>query len=392
MRSTVFGGIGGLGAARAGTGSARRLARLTRVLLVLLAATMVPVWPSPVGAQDDDGGLVDDTTYRSPQFGYEITWEEPWDAGPTALSLGDAGDFLVLSRPDSEVTVSFTGLTSLRKPGDELAAQVEQAREGRSVTELASEDPDADVPTATIAYSTTEYGPGVTLIEVHRVAAPGALLVVTIEGPIEEVVTAAAEARETIALEGEPFVAGVLPGSVLDGSINADGPPPVDQYESEEFGFQLAWGAPWRQRSGSTSTGYDNRVLTYEDSDDALVTVTATATENGAEDELEALLENILENTAGAELVASDPDANVPTAEIAFNGQGGPGRATIEVHVLEEGESLLTVIVEALETRFEDVSASARDAVTLDGERFIVAAVGPEALPVASPVGSPEAD
>ncbi len=71
-------------------------ARLTAGFLLALVIGGLVASPVGVSAQRDNG-LTSDTSYESPEFGYEIEWDDPWVAEDDDTESTRDGDSLSLT-------------------------------------------------------------------------------------------------------------------------------------------------------------------------------------------------------------------------------------------------------------------------------------------------------
>lgn len=82
-------------------------------------------WGAPVAlAQEEGAGIVDDETYRSPLYGYEVTWAAPWAADPaqTRSGVGASGsDLLTLGERGGDGALRVEGFRDESGRDDPLA-------------------------------------------------------------------------------------------------------------------------------------------------------------------------------------------------------------------------------------------------------------------------------
>lgn len=103
------------------------MAARTGVVAVVIAAMTVGSlgWGAPVArAQEEGAGIVDDQTYVSPLYGYEVTWGAPWaaDSRQTRSDVGaSASDLLTLGEVGGDGALRVEGYGDDSEGGDPLA-------------------------------------------------------------------------------------------------------------------------------------------------------------------------------------------------------------------------------------------------------------------------------
>lgn len=71
----------------------RRRTAIRAALLALLAIALLASGGSARAAT----GLIDETSYESPTYGYEVAWDAPWAADPTTTKSNQGADMLALA-------------------------------------------------------------------------------------------------------------------------------------------------------------------------------------------------------------------------------------------------------------------------------------------------------
>ena len=189
-------------------GSPQRLS----VLPVLTAALLALTAALPLGHggtatmaaqqsprfQTDEAGVIDETSYESPQYGYTVTWESPWEVDDASTSRR-RGDVLTLAADDA--TLRFTGQAAEGEPADLLETTIGTLLEDQPQVDLVADDPDADAPSAVLEGNTNQI-----LLEVHAVADGDAFVLVELQAPIDAVEDAVASA-EAVLLDDEAILA-----------------------------------------------------------------------------------------------------------------------------------------------------------------------------------------
>ncbi|MEJ7763460.1 MAG: hypothetical protein WKF80_11775 [Thermomicrobiales bacterium] len=321
---------------------------MTRLVLgAVLLLSMVSTPARPVSAQSDDG-LVDDTTYVSPQFEYEVTWDQPWvaDEGGTR-SRADRDDVLTLRDEGSDVPLVIVGVNTDLLPGERLELIIEDRTASDPDLRVAL-DPDNgdDFAAALLAYAPDD---GATLheyVEVSEGEAGEWLLVVDVRVPVEDL-AGAFGSSSSVEIDGDAIFQRD-PATLLDASAGDDSPgtgerrrPSVptaepdeeatgesddepteeptdpgadaqegvegDTYTSPNFDYSVTWDADvWMADETTIENGFDVVQLTAQDS-----TLSLTATDDFGGD-LTACLEDVTDFLAdgdeSVDLVIDDID------------------------------------------------------------------------------------
>ncbi|CAN0500626.1 unnamed protein product, partial [Phaeothamnion confervicola] len=90
---------------------------------MLSVFTGVVAFPAAAAASAQaDTGLVDDTTYVSPQFGYTVTWGDPWTTRARNVT-SNSGGFDALTLRNGSASLRITG----RAAGEDPAAVLDDA-------------------------------------------------------------------------------------------------------------------------------------------------------------------------------------------------------------------------------------------------------------------------
>lgn len=198
-----------------------RLSALVRpALAAIMLVTMLLVSIGASAAQNDRG-LIDDSSYQSPQFGYSVTWAEPWSTNDrdvitnpggfdTITLRGDGGTVRISGREDS-----YDPLTFLQ---DTIAIQL------ASGGDLINQDTTGAVPTAELLFGNDKMQ-----IDVLSLPDAGAIVLVSLRADQADYDAAVASAGENIQLEGSALFdasAGQMdsPGAPSVGESDADDP------------------------------------------------------------------------------------------------------------------------------------------------------------------------
>lgn len=233
--------------------------RVSAAALLLMVALFGGA-PAPTLATlaqtDPDEGLVDDTSYESPAFGYTLEWdEEAWT--PSSATSEDRGDQLEL-----EHDLGLLYIDSYAAPGadvtDCIEAEVETATEEDGVTDVAiAENADGDpIEDATRTYAFGVYtfvfagddgaSERAVYIECRSIEDGDAILQFTAinfdRTGFDDFIADTLEVTETLQLDGERRPAGNNV-SAADLSIAelGDTTSGTDSYSDESFGFNVTW-------------------------------------------------------------------------------------------------------------------------------------------------------
>ncbi|MGB3304658.1 MAG: hypothetical protein WBA63_00595 [Thermomicrobiales bacterium] len=91
------------------------------VLMLGLAPTLAPAFAS-AAAQRSDSGLIDETSYESPQFGYTVSWDAPWQTRARNVT-SNPGGFDSLTLRDGSSNLRIVG----RSNDDDLATVLDDS-------------------------------------------------------------------------------------------------------------------------------------------------------------------------------------------------------------------------------------------------------------------------
>lgn len=227
------------------------LARSTMVVAMLLAS-LAMLAPPAAGAQNDRG-LIDETSYQSPQFGYSVTWADPWETRDRDVITNPGGfDTLTLRSIDGTMRISgrsddYNPLTFLQ---DTIAIQL------ASGGEVINQDTTGAVPTAELLVGRDKMR-----IDVISIPEAGAIVLLSLRTNELDYDAVFASAQQSIQVEGEavfsdsvttetPEDAGSIPTetpvttetrtpestqTVLGAGIDGNG------YTSPNFGYSITW-------------------------------------------------------------------------------------------------------------------------------------------------------
>ena len=289
-----------------GTASSTGL-RLRRALrgLLLVAALLGPPLGTVRAAQGDDNGLVAETRYESPQFGYVIEWDRDWAADEAQTASDTNGDRLALANPTAGATVSFLGYANTVSARASLDFYVTSRGDEHPEAKIVAQDDAGDSPWTTLAYDLPPATGGDEQAVWETVAitvpADGVQVAIFFSAEPERYVAALAAAQQDISLDGTPLLAGMTAPEGAESSSEEtseqeeapagdeapqtgtrsqttapqgrrDDEPeePTDQagdeaaiFASPDFGYTLSWdGDRWMLVGDRTSEGNERLELT----------------------------------------------------------------------------------------------------------------------------------
>jgi len=169
--------------------------------LVLGFFASAAAFPAGVLAQSDTG-LVDDTTYLSPQFGYTVTWGAPWTTRARNVT-SNVGGFDSLTLRDGSNSLRITG----RAAGEDLSAVLDDAV-ALETNNAASATVDAQDSTANPATATLTVNANTVQIEVHALESRDAIVVIVLTARSADFDAVLADTQEVVAIDDAPILVG----------------------------------------------------------------------------------------------------------------------------------------------------------------------------------------
>lgn len=172
---------------------------LARPLLAIamLISSLAMLSPAGVSAAQDDSGLIDPTSYQSPQFGYSLTWAAPWETRERDV-ITNPGGFDTITLRGDEGMVRISGRSDAYDPltflQDTIAIQL------ASGGEIINQDTTGDVPTAELQVSGDRMR-----LEVLSLPDAGAIVLVSLRADETDYEASIASAQENIQLNGSPL-------------------------------------------------------------------------------------------------------------------------------------------------------------------------------------------
>ena len=204
------------------------MVRITSVLLGLmivvagLESARSPISAHAAQVEGEELGIVDDTTYRSPQFEVEVTWSGQWEVDERGLESSEEARLDRLSLQNESLSATFQAIFVLA--GSETAAEYrDRLREFRRelYPDLTLIEETETGESATLLYSFEEAGfTYLSYIEVQLLEDESVFQLVELSVWEETGEAAFIDAQATIRVgDAAPFVqANVFPGSILEAS------------------------------------------------------------------------------------------------------------------------------------------------------------------------------
>jgi len=193
-------------------GPLRLLAALATLLLAFAPAASLafgaPAAASPAAAaaasqpfQQENDGVIDDTSYESPEYGYTVTWESPWEVGGDTVS-GPDGDVLALTADGAQLRL--TGNVAEGEPADLLESTIASLQEALPQLEVVTDERDAAIPSAVLEGRTNSILLEVRTVADSNVADSNVFVLVSLQVPTDAIDDALTNA-ESVLVDGEPI-------------------------------------------------------------------------------------------------------------------------------------------------------------------------------------------
>ncbi|MGC4189929.1 MAG: hypothetical protein QM589_01665 [Thermomicrobiales bacterium] len=177
--------------------SALSVAVIASMMLGFFAG--IVAFPAAASAQSDTG-LVDDTTYVSPQFGYTVTWDDPWTTRARNVTSNEGG-FDSLTLRDGSSSLRITG----RAADEDVSAVLDDtiSLETNNATDATVDEQDdtANPATATLTVSTNTVQ-----IEVHELK--DAIVVVVLTARSSDFDSVLADTQDVVSIDDSPIFVG----------------------------------------------------------------------------------------------------------------------------------------------------------------------------------------
>ena len=198
--------------------------RAARSGLLALAAFGLVAGGALAGEQAT--GLTDEAEYRSPTYGYEVTWDRPWEPNPEGTVSDDAVDMLTLETYGGFLQI--IGVASDWTP-EEFAADYVENFDGSLYKEVeVVEQGEADGVAYLLIEGEMDDGTLVEYVEIRQIAeatiaAPPLVTLTRLVSVDDTFANNAAAAVADIELEGEPALV------ALDADDRADDAPAAER-------------------------------------------------------------------------------------------------------------------------------------------------------------------
>ena len=215
------------------TRSVRPLRLASAVLSFAVIASMmlgvfagVAAFPAAASAQSDTG-LVDDTTYVSPQFGYTVTWGDPWTTRARNVT-SNTGGFDSLTLRDGSASLRITGRAAGEDPAVVLDDAIALETNNAADATVDEQDGSADPATATLSVNANTVQ-----IEVHELADDDAIVVVVLTARSSDFDAVLAETQDVVLIDDSPVLVGepIGSGSASSGRTAGETATPEDEQE-----------------------------------------------------------------------------------------------------------------------------------------------------------------
>ena len=242
-----------------------RPAVIIGLMIALLGALAGALLPSFAGvsatAQDEGSGLVDATSYESPQFGYTLGWDDAWSVRERDITSNEGGFDTITIRHDAG-TVRVSGRADDYPAIEFLNDTVDLITSNADASEILSEELDGEIPFVEFTADRDHV-----IVEAHSLPEHGAVVVLTLRARESEFETALAAAREGVVLNDEPILQGgqgSSPAGTPAETPEAATPQASnegiegDTYTSPTYGYRLTWDANiWEAESRVGADGYN---------------------------------------------------------------------------------------------------------------------------------------
>jgi len=233
------------------------LAPILAIMLVVMLATLPFVMPAGAAAAQDSSGLLDETTYESPQFGYTVSWGDTWSARQRDVT-SNPGGFDVITLRNGDGTLRVAGRSDDISAEEFLQDTVDLVTRNADTSQVVAETA-GDVPSVEFAV-----GRNHVILEAHTLSDNGAVVVITLTARESRFADALVAARETVLLDDAPIFDATssseeTPSSTADVTAEATADEetvtPVDQVTPDPTGTPEAAGTPGDVTDGTQGEG-----------------------------------------------------------------------------------------------------------------------------------------
>lgn len=230
--------------------STRHHVAIRRLLaLAMVITSLAMIAPANVAAAQNDRGLIDATSYQSPQFGYSVTWSDAWAVQDRDV-ITNPGGFDTITLRSNAGTLRVSGRADTYNPltflQDTIAIQL------ASGGTIINQDTIGAVPTAEL-----QVGPDRMRLDVLSLPGAGAIVLVSLRAPEGQYAAALEDARNGVQVDNAAVFGGATtPGETPTEVATQEGtetPLPTSTVEvlgsgiegntftSPNFGFAVSW-------------------------------------------------------------------------------------------------------------------------------------------------------
>lgn len=214
----------------------RFAARIVAVLVLMLGLTptLAPAFAS-AATQRSDSGLIDETSYESPQFGYTVSWDAPWQTRARNVT-SNPGGFDSLTLRDGSSNLRIVGRSNGDDPATVLDDSVGLELGNADDSEVLSESTAQAPFSAKLRVRTNTI-----LIEVMELPENEAIVVVTLSARSDAFDDELATTQDVVTVNDVPVLtgatgsaAGASPEATEEASPTGEASPTEAAFPTEE--------------------------------------------------------------------------------------------------------------------------------------------------------------
>jgi hypothetical protein len=377
---------------------------LRALCVALIALGLVTGATGSAEAADAEKGLISDSKYESPTFGYRVEWGDAWEAEPAATYVDPAYDVLTVTTWGAILEVFGVGdgastddvlerAIAFGSPLEEAACEeideewlstwevVDEGQEDGADYRLLSGDFDGDLNVWYLEAREVDGPDGEPVVVVASLVSVGEMFADNLEYAADEV-----------ELEGFPIV---LAGEAIEAdelgdvdavdsaevaSVDAQGAADDTVYRSPTYGFVIDWEGDWELFDKSSDGNIDTLDLRNPETLGHLY-LKGFATEASVETSRDDVAEGLVELFEGGEILTEGEGDGFAYATIRGTQKGDDyvGVAYLELRVVESIEDLDASIVTltllwAPEDDFEKTTMAANEGIEIEGEPLLLGA------------------
>jgi outer membrane protein assembly factor BamB len=181
--------------------------RLLSVMVLLLVAVASP-FHAVAATQSEEDGILSDSEYESPQFGFLVEWDDPWTVQETSTESSDADGYDMLTLDSDMARIQFYAIET---PSGSTAESFMDAL----IEVYTEDDPGLEVidrvSDEELAGAVVEYELNGTLVrdftEVRLINRGNDLINISLVTPVDEFETEIESADDGVTLDGDPIFA-----------------------------------------------------------------------------------------------------------------------------------------------------------------------------------------